>query len=402
MAETYAYQVKDGAGKTVSGTIVADSQQLVLERLREMGYVPLKVAVKKAGIKREFSFRKTVKLKDLAVFSRQFATMVSSGLPMLKALNTLETQTESKILSVAVGEVKLDIERGSSLSAAMAKHPRVFNDLYVSMVKSGEAGGVLDAVLERLAMNLEREVSLRGRIRSAMTYPIVVLGFVTLILMAMLIFIVPQFKAIYAQLHGQLPLPTQILLDVSNVFRHDFLYVIVAVVLLVIAFKRYKRTTTGRRQLDRLKLRIPIFGPLFRKTALSRFSRTLAVLNKSGVPILQSLDVVADTVNNTVMQDAVRDVQDSVRQGESIAKPLGRHAVFPGMVVQMLTVGEETGALDTMLEKVAQFYDDEVTATVDSLTSIIEPVMIAIVGGAVGLAVIALYLPMFNVINLIK
>jgi type IV pilus assembly protein PilC len=402
MAETYAYQVKDAAGKTVNGTIVADSQQLVMERLREMGYVPLKVGLKSSGMKREFSLRKTVKLKDLAIFSRQFSTMVSSGLPMLKALSVLESQTESKILSSAVSEVKLDIERGSSLSASMAKHPRVFNNLYVAMVKSGEAGGVLDAVLERLAMTLEREVSLRGRIKSAMTYPIVVLGFVTLILVAMLVFIVPQFKSIYAELHGTLPLPTQILLTVSNIVRHDFIFVIVGIAVAAFLFRRYKRSPSGRAMVDRLKLRVPIFGPLFQKTALSRFSRTLAVLNKSGVPILQSLDVVAETVNNTVVSDAVRDVQDSVRQGESMARPLGRHAVFPGMVVQMLAVGEETGALDTMLDKVAQFYDDEVTATVDSLTSIIEPVMIAIVGGAVGLAVIALYLPMFNIINLIK
>jgi len=403
MADTYTYQVRDASGNLRSGTIVADNQGLVLERLREQGLVPVSIAIQK-GLKfnTEFNVRQKVRLKDLAIFSRQFSTMVSAGLPMLRALATLETQTGSKPLAKAVADVRIEVEKGSSLSGAMAKHPKVFNNLYVAMVKSGETGGVLDAVLDRLAGNLEREVSLRGRIKSAMTYPIVVLGFVTLIMMAMLIFIVPQFKSIYAELHGTLPLPTRILLAISDAVRHDFIFVILAIVAIVVATRRWKRTEQGRRFFDKLKLRAPIFGPLFQKTALSRFARTLSVMSKSGVPIIQSLDVVAETVNNAVVSDAVRDVQESVKQGESIAKPLSRHEVFPGMVVQMLTVGEETGALDTMLEKIAEFYDDEVTAAVDSLTSILEPVMIAIVGGAVGMAVIALYMPMFNIINLIK
>jgi len=403
MPDTYTYQVRDPSGNLRSGTIVADNQALVLERLREQGLVPVSIAIQK-GMKfnMDLNVRQKVKLKDLAVFSRQFSTMVSSGLPMLRALATLETQTSSKPLAKAVSDVRIEVEKGNSLSGAMGKHPKVFNNLYVAMVRSGETGGVLDAVLDRLAGNLEREVSLRGRIKSAMTYPIVVLGFVTLIMMAMLIFIVPQFKSIYAELHGTLPLPTRILLAISDAVRHDFIFVILGIGAVIFALRRWKRTDGGRRFFDKLKLRAPIFGPLFQKTALSRFARTLSVMSKSGVPIIQSLDVVAETVNNVVVSDAVRDVQESVKQGESIAKPLSRHEVFPGMVVQMLTVGEETGALDTMLEKIAQFYDDEVTAAVDSLTSILEPVMIAIVGGAVGMAVIALYMPMFNIINLIK
>ena len=402
MAETYKYDARDVAGKLVSATIVADSEQLVYQRLREMKLIPVKVARQGAGLSMEINLRRKVKLKDLAVFSRQFSTMVSSGLPMLRALATLEQQTGSKVLMKAASEIRLDIERGSSLSSAMAKHPRVFDNLYVSMVRSGEAGGVLEAVLDRLAVNLEREVQLRGRIRSAMTYPVVVIGFVSMILSAMLIFIVPQFKSIYAQLNGTLPAPTLMLLAVSTFVRTKFPFVVIGIVVLVIAIRRWKRTDRGKHIWDAMMLKMPVFGPLFQKTALSRFARTLAVLSRSGVPILQSLDVVSETVNNAVIADAVKDVQGSVRQGESIARPLARHGVFPGMVVQMLSVGEETGAIDTMLEKVAQFYDDEVTAAVDSLTSIIEPVMIAIVGGCVGLAVIALYLPMFNMINLIK
>jgi type IV pilus assembly protein PilC len=402
MPEIYEYRSRDMSGGIVTGTLVADSQQLVVARLREMGYIPLKVNQKNAGMKREINLRRKVMIKDLSVFSRQFATMVTSGLPILRSLSILEQQTESKILAKSISEVRMDIERGSSLSAAMAKHPKAFDEMYVAMVRAGETGGVLEAVLLRLADNLEREVSLRRRIKSAMTYPVVVLGFVTLILMAMLLFIVPQFKSIYAQLNGVLPFPTRLLLGLSEVFRHDFLIVAAVVAILVYAFRRYKKTERGREQWDTLKLKFPIFGALFQKSALARFARVLGVLSKSGVPILQSLDVVSETVNNSLMSKAVQDVKDSVRQGESIAKPLARHAIFPPMVVQMLSVGEETGALDTMLEKIAMFYDDEVTAAVDSLTAIIEPVMIFIVGGAVGVSVIALYLPMFNIIKLIK
>jgi type IV pilus assembly protein PilC len=404
MPETYTYTVRDLAGKVVTGTLTADSQQLLVNRLREMGYTPLKIGVKSSGgaAKREIRLRRTPKMKDLAIFSRQFATMVNSGLPILRALSILEQQTESTLISKATEGVRQDVERGSSLSAAMANHPKIFNNLYVAMVRSGETGGVLEAVLERLATNLEREVSLRNRIRSAMTYPVVVAGFVGLILVAMLLFIVPQFEGIYANLGGKLPLPTRILLAVSDVLKTYFWLVGLVGAGLVFAIRRYKRTERGRAQWDRLKLKIPVFGELFRKTALARFSRVLGVLNKSGVPILQSLEVVAETVNNSLISKAVLDVQQSVKSGESLSRPLARHGVFPPMVVQMLAVGEETGALDTMLEKVAAFYDDEVTATVDSLTSLIEPVMIFVVGGAVGLAVIALYLPMFNIINLIE
>jgi len=403
MPETYEYRVRDQGGKLVTGTLVADNEQLLLNRLREMGYTPLKVSQRRAGVKREINLFKRVKVRDLAIFSRQFSTMVNSGLPILKALSILEQQSESKLLTSTISTVRIDIERGSSLSAAMGKHPKVFNNLYVAMVRSGEAAGVLEQVLDRLALNLEREVSLRHRIRSAMTYPVVVLAFVSLILAAMLLFIVPQFKAIYASLQGKLPFPTRILLKVSDLFRHDFIFVILALGVLIYFLRRYKKTEAGREQWDRMKLKLPIFGALFQKTALARFARTLAVLSKSGVPILQSLDVVSETGNNSLMSKAVKDVQQSVKQGESLAKPLARHSsLFPPMVVQMLAVGEETGALDTMLEKVAAFYDDEVTATVDSLTSIIEPAMIFVIGGMVGMAVIALYLPMFNIIKLIK
>jgi type IV pilus assembly protein PilC len=403
LGENYAYKVRDRAGKLVSGEIWGDNDAAVMQRLREMGYTPLKVGKKSRGLSLEISLRPGhVKKKDLAVFSRQFATMVNSGLPILRALNILASQTQSKALSKIITQVRMDVERGSSLSAAMAKHPKAFNNLYVAMIKSGETGGVLDQVLLRLADNTEKEVELRRRVKSAMTYPIVVLCVVSMVLVAMLVFIVPQFKSIYAQLHGSLPALTKLLMSISNSVRSMWYVWILGIAGLAFGFRAYKRTPKGRATVDKYKLKMPVFGPLFHKMALSRFANTLSVLLQSGVPILQSLDIVSETVNNHVVSEAVHDVQANVKEGETIAKPLARHQVFPPMVVQMLSVGEETGSVDVMLKKVGEFYDSEVTAQVDALTSLIEPLMIAVVGGMVGVAVIALYLPMFKLINLIK
>ncbi|MGZ8630570.1 MAG: type II secretion system F family protein [Actinomycetota bacterium] len=403
MPQTFQYKVRDKAGNMVTGTLVADNELLVLQRLREMGYTPLEVGKEKKGLNLEINIRKPkVKLKDLAVFSRQFATMINSGLPILRALSILADQTQHKLLAETLTSCRTDVEQGASLSGAMQKHPKVFNDLYVSMVKSGEMGGSLDTTLLKLAAMLEREVHLRGKIKSAMTYPVAVVGLVVLIMGAMLLFVVPQFKGIYEQLGGQLPLPTRVLLVLSDAFKKYWWMFIALSFLGRFLLRRYKATENGRTRIDALKLRVPVFGSLFHKTALSRFSSTLAMLLSAGVPILQALDIVSDTVNNKIISKAVVDVQSSVREGESIAKPLSKHDVFPPMVVQMIAVGEETGQVDTMLEKVAQFYDQEVEASVDALTSLIEPLLIAVIGAFVGAAVIALYMPMFNIIKLIK
>jgi type IV pilus assembly protein PilC len=403
MPTSYQYKVRDRAGNLVSGQLIGDSEGLVMTKLREMGMTPIEVKKANAGLKMEINLRPGhVKLKDLAVFSRQFATMVNSGLPILRALSILSDQTANKELQKVLVQVRLDVEQGASLSGAMERHPKAFKDLYVAMIKAGETGGVLDNVLLRLADNIEKEVELRRKVKSAMTYPVVVVALVMLILSAMLLFVVPQFESIYAQLGGDLPLPTRILLSLSNAVR-TYWYVFLLLILgTAFALRRYKKTDRGRAQLDAVKLKIPVFGGLFHKTALARFSGTLGMLLRSGVPILQALEIVADTVNNKVISKAVGDVQEAVRQGESMAKPLSKHRVFPPMVVQMLAVGEETGAVDTMLDKVAEFYNSEVSASVDALTSLIEPLMIAIIGGAVGAAVIALYMPMFNIIKLIQ
>ena len=403
MADRYTYRVRDQRGALVTGEIVADSQELVMTRLREMHYIPLEIKQKREGLKREFSLRPgRVKLKDLAIFSRQFATMVNSGLPLLRTLSILEEQTDSKELAKKIGEVRLDVERGSSLSGALARHEKTFPTLYVSMCRAGEASGTLDQVLLRLADTLEKEVSLRQKIKSAMTYPTVVFAMVILILAAMLLFVVPTFEDLYASLGGTLPLPTRMLLATSEIVRKFILVFIGAFVLLIFLFRRWIKTDRGRAAFDRFKLRLPIFGSLFQKTALARFARTLGVLNRSGVPILQALDIVQETVRNEVVAKAVREVQAGVKEGESIAAPLANHKVFPPMVVQMMAVGEETGALDTMLEKIADFYEEEVSTAVESLTSLIEPLLIAVVGGAVGVIVISLYLPLFRIVELIK
>jgi type IV pilus assembly protein PilC len=402
---TYTYKVRDRQGRMIGGTLEADSQGAVATRLRQMGYAPISIeAEKRASLKMDITLPGTgrVKPKDLAVFSRQFATMINSGLSLLRALTILAEQTANKRLAKVIGEVRAEVEKGTALSVALAQHPKVFNRLFVSMIRSGEVGGFLDQVLLRVAETLEREVALRSKIKSAMTYPVVVMAMVLMIVAAMLVFVVPMFKTLYSSLGGQLPLPTRILVGVSDVAKRGFPFVILGIVLATFGFKRWVSTTSGRYRMDAFKLKAPVFGPLFHKTALSRFSRTLATLLRSGVPILQSLEIVSETVNNGVMSKAVRDVQDAVREGESLAEPLGKHPVFPAMVVQMLAVGEETGALDTMLSKVADFYDQEVEAAVEALTSLIEPILIAVMGGAVGSMVIALYMPMFNIINLIK
>ena len=403
MPATYEYKVRDRSGNLVNGQLVGDNEGLVMAKLREMGFTPIEVKKANVGLKMEINLRPgRVKLKHLAVFSRQFATMVNSGLPILRALSILSEQTESKELGKVLTQVRVDVEQGASLSGAMSKHPKSFSDLFVAMIRSGETGGVLDNVLLRLADNIEREVELRRKIKSAMTYPIAVVALVVLLMSAMLLFVVPQFESIYAQLGSTLPLPTRILLGLSRGVRTFWWMFILMGVGASYGLKRFKRTPQGRAIMDRLKLKAPLFGSLFHKTALARFSSTLGMLLRSGVPILQAMDIVVETVNNKVIAAAVTDVQGSVREGESIAKPLGKHAVFPPMVVQMLAVGEETGAVDTMLDKVSDFYNSEVSAAVESLTSLIEPALIAVIGGAVGAAVVSLYMPMFNIINLIQ
>ena len=406
MPETFSYKVRDKSGKLVEGQLEAENAQLVVSKLRSMGYVPIEIEQQGSkslskDIKIPF-LTDRVKLKDVSIFSRQFATMISSGLSMLRSLYILAEQTESKPLAEIVNQVRTDVERGASLSAALAKHPKAFNRLYVAMVRAGEAGGVLDSVLQRLATTIEKQVELRRKVKSAMTYPAVVSGLVLLLVTAMLLFVIPMFQNIYGELGGTLPVPTQILINISAIVRKWWWVVLLGEIGFVWWFRRWINSETGRKRWDTFRLRIPIFGGLARKTALARFARTLSALVRSGVPILESLDIVRETSGNWVVSEAVSDTAQHVKRGEPLSRRLEEHPVFPPMVVQMMAVGEETGALDEMLDKIADFYDQEVEATVNAMTSLIEPILIVVMGVCIGGMIIALYLPMFNVINLIK
>src|SRR5450631_2596920 len=405
MPETFQYKVKDKSGKLVEGSLEAENAQLVVSKLRSMGYVPIEIQQQggttlQRDLKLPFSQR--VKLYDVAVFSRQFATMINSGLSLLRSLSILAEQTESKPLAEIANQVRMDVEKGSSLSQAMSKHPKAFSRLYVSMVRAGEVGGALDSVLMRLADTIEKQVELRRKVKSAMTYPLVVAVLVLTIVTAMLLFVIPMFQGIYKELGGTLPAPTQFLINISKICRKFWYMIFLVEIGGAFAFRRWINSEEGRKQWDAIKLKVPIFGALVRKTALARFSRTLSALVRSGVPILESLDIVADTAGNYVVANAVRDTQAAVKRGDPLSKKLEDHPVFPPMVVQMMAVGEETGALDEMLDKIADFYDQEVEATVEALTSLIEPLLIVVMGVCVGGMIISLYLPMFNIIKLIK
>jgi type IV pilus assembly protein PilC len=402
---TFQYSVRDRSGKLVNGKMDGDSQAAVVQKLKGMGYAPVSISTANAGVKKEIALPKLgakVKLKDLAVFARQFATMINSGLSLLRALSILEEQTESKELAKVLTEVRQDVETGQSLSAALSKHPSIFPPLMVNMTRAGEVGGFLDSVMLQIAENYEAEVKLRGKIKSAMTYPVVVFCIAILAVVGMLLFIVPVFASIFTTLGGELPAPTRILVALSNILKTFFPIILVALIAGFITWQRVRHKESVRRFVDPLKLRLPIFGALFQKIAISRFARNLGTMMTSGVPILQSLDIVAETTGNTVVGDAVRDVQDSVRNGESMSGPLSQHPVFPPMVVQMMVVGEDTGALDAMLHKISEFYDQEVEATTEALTALIEPLMIAVLGGIIGSMIIALYMPIFKVFDLIK
>ncbi len=403
MSTTYVYKVRDKAGRLVEGSLEAQNEQLVVTRLRDMGYVPLSVARKsRSPLTMEIRVGQKSNLKDLVVFSRQLATMIDAGLSILRALSILSEQTESKTLAKVIADMKVDIEQGLSFSQAVARQSKTFPPIYLAMVRAGESGGVLDEVMERLASTLEKQMELRAKIKSAMTYPIVVAGIVVLIVTAMLLFVVPMFEGMYKDLGGQLPVPTRILITASGLLTKTWWLLAILIIGAVVLFRRWVATPEGRLQFDRFKLRLPIFGPLMRKTALARFARTLASLVRSGVPIMESLDIVGETAGNAVISTALVETRERVRLGESVSAALTNDEVFPPMVVQMIAVGEETGALDHLLEKIADFYDGEVQSTVDSLTSLIEPGLMVFMGVAVGGMVIALYLPMFQLINLVK
>jgi type IV pilus assembly protein PilC len=399
----YAFKAKDRNGKVQEGKMEAESEIAVRDTLRARGAVPLEINAANTGMSREIKIGppKKIKLKDLAVFSRQFATMLNSGLSMMRSLTILGDQTENEELSKTLRAVAKDIESGASLSDSMVKYPKAFPSLMTNMVKAGEAGGFLDQTMLQIAETFEADVRLRGKIKAAMTYPVVVFILAMIMCAGMLIFIVPVFEGMFANLGGELPLPTRALVFLSGVLTSTWWIVLGGIIGAFYWWRKNSHKPAVRNFVDPLKLRIPVFGDLFQKIAMARFARIFGTLLASGVPILQALDIVSETTGSVVIGRATKAVQDSVRQGESISKPLATHDVFPPMVVQMIAVGEDTGALDGMLYKIAEFYDQEVESTTESLTALIEPLMIAFLGGVVGAMIVALYMPIFKVFDMI-
>ncbi len=404
MAVSFDYKVRDKTGNLVVGQLEGDSLPLVATRLREMGYQPVSITPRSSvGLKTEIhipGISNRVKTKDVAVATRQLATMVDSGLSIVRALGILADQVDNPELAKTLKSLRLDLEAGSSFSAALRNYPKVFSKLYVTMIAAGEVGGSVDIVLKGLAETMERQVELSRKVRSAMTYPAVVMTVMVIIFLALLIFIVPIFKKLFASLNAPLPLPTKILLEVSHIILSWLLLVVIAVLAAgFLAFRRWVGTPAGRALWDQLKLSIPIFGALFHKVALARFSSTFSSLVASGVPILETLDIVSETSGNQTIATGLQSTKEGVRQGRPLAEGLEQFPVFPALVTQMVDIGEQTGALDDMLSKVADFYNGEVEATVNNLTSILEPLLTVIMGVMVGTMVISLYMPMFTYIK---
>lgn len=399
--KTFSYASIDGQGKRDKGTIEAANEVAAAQALRQRGIVPIEISEAGKGLRRELTIpglTGRIKLRDLSVFARQFATLTTSGMTLLRSLSILEEQTANPRLRKAIEEVRVDVGSGAALSAALARHPKVFPSLMVSMVRAGEAGGLLDDALERIAAAFEKEAALRGKIKSALTYPVVVLLFSVVLITAVLIFIVPIFEDMFAQLGGELPLPTQVIVTASkNVAWAGPLTLVVVVTAALLLRRELRRRPALRLRFDRLKLRAPVFGSLVQKMAISRFSRNLGTLLSVGVPVLQALEAVGATTGNAVVANATKELQSAVRDGLPMSAQLSRQKVFPQMVAQMIEVGEESGQISQMLDKIADFYDREVDTAVESLTSTLEPIMVVVMGAVIGSMVICLYLPMFTI-----
>ena len=400
---TYVFKAIDTAGIKAKGEVDADSKQAVSDQLKSRGLIVLDIADKHSSREINLTFFESVKAPELAVFSRQLATMISSGMSILRALYVLEEQTDSKMLKETVVAVRKDVEAGLSLSDAMACHPKVFSTLFVAMTQAGEAGGVLEGSLLRVADQLEKDASLRRQIKSAMVYPILVVVVAVGIMLALCAFLIPVFINVFKEFGGELPAITKVSVAASNIVTHYYWAMFLVTVVVVTTFIKWKKTTWGRKQWDHFRLHIPMkIGTIVQEVAVARWSRTLASLTSAGVPLLYALEITGRTGGNVAIEEAMDGVIASVKRGGTIAAPLAQAPIFPTMVTHMVGVGEETGALDAMLDKVAEFYEDRVDASVKALTSIMEPIMIIVIGSLVGFIVISMYLPLFEVYNHIE
>jgi type IV pilus assembly protein PilC len=394
----FVWKGRDRGGVMQEGTLVADTKDMAFSTLSRQGIVVtgIREKGKEAALPRA---GRRIPSKTVAIFTRQFSVMIDAGLPLVQCLEILATQQDHKTFQKILFQVRQDVEGGSTLADAMRKHPRAFDNLYVNLVAAGEAGGILDTILQRLSGYIEKTVKLKGQVKSAMVYPVAVISIAAGVVAVILLKVIPTFAALFAGLGAELPLPTRIVIAASNFLARYIIFVVAFLIAFVFAFRRWYRTDRGRHIVDRFILALPIFGEIIRKIAVARFCRTLATLTSSGVPILDSLEITAKTAGNAIIEDAVITTRKAVEGGKTISDPLRETKVFPSMVVQMIAVGEQTGALDTMLNKIAEFYEDEVDAAVSGLLKLMEPVMIAILGTVIGGIVVAMYLPMFSLLS---
>ncbi|MEN6520125.1 MAG: type II secretion system F family protein [Armatimonadota bacterium] len=396
---TFAYTAIDGTGRMVRGKMDAETEQSVLNKLHEQNLHIVSVSRQREGKKMPTVGNKKVKLKSMVVFSRQFATMIDAGIAVVRCLDILEGQTKDDALKPAIGQCKRDVKAGLSLTDAFSKHPNVFSRLYINMVRAAETGGILDQILDRLSTFLEKEDEVRSKIKSAMIYPVMVLVFAVLMILALFMFVLPKFKEIFVSMNVKMPFITQMLFDGSTFLRTYWYVLLILVVGSYIGYKSYSKTEQGRFQIDKLKLKVPAIGELVQKMAISRFSRTFATLIASGVPMMRSLEIVGETSGNVVIAQAVENARTAIREGQKISTPLAQSGLFPNMVTHMIDIGEETGRLSDMLLKVSDFYDQEVEGAVKALTSLIEPCLIVVMGGIVGFIAVSIMAPIFKLVS---
>ncbi len=401
--DVYSWEGRSRKGTIERGEISAASEAAVRSALRRQQIQAIKIEAKPKDILQGLKFRRRrkVKEKDIVVFTRQFATMIDAGLPLVQCLEILASQQDNVTLKEVLLKVKGDVEAGSTFADALRKHPNTFNELYCNLVTAGEAGGILDTILNRLAAYIEKAMNLKKKVKGAMVYPVAVLVIALVVVVGMLVFIIPVFQKMFADMGGTLPAFTQLVINLSDFMRRYFPLVGALLVVLFFAFKRFYKTEKGQETIDDYLLRLPIFGSLIRKVAIAKFTRTLGTMLSSGVPILEGLDIVARTAGNKVIEKAILKTKMSIGEGKTIAEPLGASGVFPPMVVQMISVGESTGALDSMLGKIADFFDDEVDASIAALTSLLEPLLMVFLGGAIGAIVVAMYLPIFQMASIL-
>jgi type IV pilus assembly protein PilC len=393
----YNWEGKTLKGVVKKGEMEAPNENAIRVHLRQQNIIPTKVSPKEKGISISLPFKKKVKQRLVAIFTRQLATMIDAGLPLVQSLEILSSQQEHKVFKTVIREIREDVEGGSTFAGALKKHPGTFNDLYTNLVVAGEEGGILDTILTRLAVYIEKAEALKKKVKSALIYPATIVGVAAAVVMILMIFVIPVFEAMFKSAGQNLPLPTLIVITMSKLIKQYIIIIIPALILFIILFRRYYKTDSGRALVDKILLKLPVFGLLFQKIAVARFSRTLGTLVSSGVPILDGLNIVSRASGNRTVETAIMNARSSIREGETIAEPLGRSGIFPPMVIQMISVGESTGALDSMLTKIADFYEEEVDVMVANMTSLLEPFLMMFLGVVIGGIVIAMYLPIFQI-----